>query len=343
MTRLDRRTFLKATVGTAAAVSTGAQLVPSTAWAQGAPLKLKFGNDLPASHSVNVRLREAIDAIQAETNGRVAISLFPNNQLGSDNDMMSQLRSGALELATMPSTVLSTLVTAASLTGLGFIFTSYDKVWPAMDGEVGAYIRRNIEKSNLVPFEAVWDNGFRQITSSTRPIRTPEDLKNFKIRVPVVPLWVSMFAALGAAPTSIPLSEAYSALQTKIADGQENPLALIEVAKFYEVQKYCSLTNHAWDGFWLIASGRVWRGIPADVQQILAKHFNAAAKKQRDDMAQASPGLQKSLEGKGLTFNETDPTAFREALSKTSFYKDWKAKFGDEGWTLLEKYAGKIG
>ena len=173
--------------------------------------------------------------------------------------------------------------------------------------------------------------------------RTPEDLKNFKIRVPVVPLWVSMFAALGAAPTSIPLNEAYSALQTKIADGQENPLALIEVAKFYEVQKYCSLTNHAWDGFWLIASGRVSRGIPADVQQILAKHFNAAAKKQRDDIVQANPGLQKSLEGKGLTFNETDPTAFQEALSKTSFYKDWKGKFGDEAWTLLQKYAGKIG
>jgi len=128
MTGLDRRAFLKATVSAAAAVGTGVQLVPSNAWAQAAPLKFKFGNDLPASHSVNVRLREAIDAIKAETNGRVEISLFPNNQLGSDNDMMSQLRSGALELATMPSTVLSTLVTAASLTGLGFVFTSYDKV-----------------------------------------------------------------------------------------------------------------------------------------------------------------------------------------------------------------------
>src|SRR5215204_3998280 len=157
MTRLDRRTFLKATVGAAAAVSTGAQLMPSTAWAQGAPLKLKFGNDLPASHSVNVRLREAIDAIQAETNGRVAISLFPNNQLGSDNDMMSQLRSGALEMATMPSTVLSTLIPAASLTGLGFVFPGYDKVWPAMDGELGAYIRRNIEKANLVLWHSDYD------------------------------------------------------------------------------------------------------------------------------------------------------------------------------------------
>src|SRR5262249_40513705 len=158
-----------------------------------------------------------------------------------------------------PGTVLSTLIPSTSLTGVGFAFTSYDKVWAAMDGEVGNFIRRNIEKVNLVPFDAVWDNGFRQITSSTHPIQSPEDLKNFKIRVPVVPLWVSMFTAFGAAAVSIPLNEAYSALQTKIADGQENPLALIESAKFYEVQKYCSLTNHAWDGFWLLANGRAWR------------------------------------------------------------------------------------
>lgn len=315
----------------------------SAARAQAAPLKLKFGNDLPATHSVNVRLREAIDAITAETNGRVAISLFPNNQLGSDTDMMSQLRSGALELATMPGTVLSTLIPTTSLTGLGFIFTSYDKVWAAMDGEVGNYIRGNIGKMNLVPFDAVWDNGFRQITSSTRPITTPDDLRNFKIRVPVVPLWVSMFSALGAAPVSIPLSEAYSALQTKIADGQENPLALIESAKFYEVQKYCSLTNHAWDGFWLLASGRVWRTVPADVQQVMTKHFNAAALKQRADIVQANTDLQKTLESKGLTFNQTDAVAFQQALAKTTFYKDWRAKFGDEAWGLLQRYAGDIG
>jgi tripartite ATP-independent transporter DctP family solute receptor len=257
--------------------------------------------------------------------------------------MMSQLRSGALELATMPGTVLSTLIAATSLTGLGFVFTSYDKVWPAMDGDVGNYIRRAIEKSNLVPFDAVWDNGFRQITSSTRPIKGPADLKNFKIRVPVVPLWVSMFAALGAAPTSIPLSEAYSALQTKIADGQENPLALIDTAKFYEVQKYCSLTNHAWDGFWLIGSGRVWRSIAPELQAVMTKHFNAAALKQRDDSAKANAELQKALEGKGLTFNTTDPSEFRQALGKTNFYKEWKGKFGDEAWALLEKYAGTIG
>ena len=340
MLTVSRRTLLRSAAG---AVAAGSLLKSPAVLAQAAPLKLKFGNDLPATHSVNVRLREAIEAITAETSGKVTINLFPNNQLGSDTDMMTQLRSGALELATMPGTVMSTLIPTASLTGVGFAFTNYDKVWAAMDGEVGNFIRGNIEKVGLTPFQAVWDNGFRQITSSTRPIKTPEDLANFKIRVPVVPLWVAMFSALGAAPVSIPLNEAYSALQTKIADGQENPLALIESAKFYEVQKFCSLTNHSWDGFWLISSGKVWKTLPKDVQEVLQKHFNAGAKKQRDDIVKANVDYQKTLESKGLTFNTTNAEVFQAALAKTSFYKDAKAKFGDEAWALLQKYAGNIG
>ena len=125
-----------------------------------------------------------------------------------------------------------------------------------------------------------------------------------------------MFSALGAAPVSIPLNEAYSALQTKIADGQENPLALIESAKFYEVQKFCSLTNHAWDGFWLLASARIWKGIPQDAQQVMQKHFNAAAIKQRADIVQANADYQKTLESKGLTFNTAQAEAFQAALGE---------------------------
>ncbi|GEO39097.1 ABC transporter substrate-binding protein [Skermanella aerolata] len=343
MVHFDRRAFLKVSAGAVAAAGVTGNLGVGAARAQGGSFKFKLGTDLPVAHPVNVRLREAIDAIAAETNGAVAITLFPNNQLGSDSDMMSQIRSGALELATFPGTVLSTLIPSTSLTGLGFAFTSYDKVWAAMDGEVGNYIRQNIGKANLHAFDAVWDNGFRQITTSNRPIQTPDDLKNLKIRVPVVPLWVSMFTALGASPVSIPLSDAYSSLQTKIADAQENPLVLIDFAKFYEVQKYCSLTNHAWDGFWMLASGRIWRGVPADVQQVMAKHLNAAALKERDDVAKATVDLQKSLEGKGLVFNKVDVDAFQKALSGTGFYGQWKDKFGADAWTLVQKYAGNIG
>ncbi len=335
MAAWTRRAALKGAAGSAVVACIGR--------ARAEPLKLKLGNDLPATHSVNVRLQEAIAAIADETHGDVAISLFPNNQLGNDKDMMSQLRSGALELATMPNVLISTLTPAPALFGVGYAFADYGKVWEAVDGDLGAYVRAGVAKTGVVPFEAVWDNGFRQITSSTHPIASPQDLANFKIRVPVVPLWVSMFTSLGASPVSIPLAEAYSALQTKIADGQENPLALIDAAKFYEVQKYVSMTNHAWDGFWLLASGKTWGGYPKDVQDLLAKHFNAAAKKQRADLVKTNVDLTKALESKGLVFNSPDVGAFRAALGKTDFYKKARAKFGDEAWGLLQKYAGDIG
>src|SRR6201999_733220 len=131
---LSRRSLLKSVALSAVA---GGGLLKAPAVLAQAPVKLKFGNDLPATHTVNIRLKEAVEAIAAETKGALEINVFPNNQLGSDTDMMTQLRSGALELATMPSTVLSTLIPSASLTGVGFGFSSYDKVWAALAGDVG--------------------------------------------------------------------------------------------------------------------------------------------------------------------------------------------------------------
>src|SRR5947209_3053015 len=235
---------------------------------------LKYANNSPTTHPLNVRATEAVERIKKETNGRVEIQIFPNNQLGSDTDMLSQLRSGAIEFFTLSGLILSTLVPVASINGIGFAWESYDKVWPAMDGELGAYIRAQIAKSGLHAFEKLWDNGFRQMTSSTRPNKNPDDLKGFKIRVPPSPLWTSMFKAFDAAPMSINFSETYSALQTKVVEGQENPLAIIFFAKLYEVQKYLSQTNHMWDGFWFLANGRMWQGLPADVRTVISKNLN---------------------------------------------------------------------
>ncbi|MCB1485566.1 MAG: TRAP transporter substrate-binding protein [Hyphomicrobiaceae bacterium] len=316
---------------------------PAPLRASPSAVRLKLGNDLPPAHPVNVRLSEAVAAIQAETQGAIVIELFPNNHLGGDPNMLSQVRSGALEMATFPGTVMSTLVPVMALPGIGFAYTNYDDVWASMDGALGEHLRTQLANAHLHPFEAAWDNGFRQITTSTKPILSPQDLISFKIRVPVVPLWVTMFKALQAAPVSIPLNEAYSSLQTHIADGQENPLSLISIAKFYEVQKYCSLTNHAWDGFWLVANDRVWNALPKDIQGVLAKHLNAAALAERSDIAQANTTLRKELEGHGLQFSTVEPGAFRAALRTSGFYARSRERFGEEAWSLLEKFTGRLG
>src|SRR5215217_6327821 len=203
----------------------------SRAQAQAAEFTYKYANNTPATHPMNVRAQEAAERIKTETGGKFELKIFPNNQLGGDTDVLNQLRSGAVEFFTLSPLILSTLIPSASISGIGFAFTDYDAVWKALDGDLGAYMRAQIGKTGLVVMEKIWDNGFRQITSSTKPIQTPDDLKNFKIRVPASPLWTSMFKALGAGPTTINWNETYSALQTKVADGQENPLAIISTAK----------------------------------------------------------------------------------------------------------------
>ncbi|WP_315832731.1 TRAP transporter substrate-binding protein [Bradyrhizobium prioriisuperbiae] len=335
----SRRALLKASAAVTVAGGVGA---PFVARAQQAEFTYKFANNLPDVHPLNVRAKEMSAAIKTETNGRFDLQIFPNNQLGSDTDMLSQIRSGGVEFFTLSGLILATLVPAASINGIGFAFPNYESVWKAMDGDLGAYVRGEIAKANLVVLDKIWDNGFRQTTSSTKPITGPDDFKGFKIRVPVSPLWTSMFKAFDAAPASINFSEVYSALQTKVVEGQENPLALIATAKLYEVQKYCSLTNHMWDGFWYLANRRAWEKLPEDVRTIVAKNINAAAVKERGDTEKLNVTTRDELAAKGLIINQPDVAPFRDKLRKAGFYAEWKGKYGDQAWDLLEKSVGKL-
>src|SRR3954447_4900347 len=336
---LSRRRLL--TVGSTAFA--GAVVgAPFIVRAQQAEFTYKYANNLQESHPFVARAREMAAAIKAETNGRFDLQVFPNSQLGSDTDTLSQLRSGGVEFFTLSGLILATLVPAASINGIGFAFPDYPTVWKAMDGDLGGYVRGQINKAGLEVMDKIWDNGFRQTTSSTRPITGPDAYKGFKIRVPVSPLWTSMFKAFDASPASINFSEVYSALQTKIVEGQENPLAIISTAKLYEVQKFCSLTNHMWDGFWFLANRRAWEKLPEDIRAIVAKNINAAAVNERADVAKLNAGLQQELAGKGLIFNQPNVAPFREKLRSAGFYAEWKGKYGDQAWELLEKSAGKL-
>ena len=310
--------------------------------AHAAEFTLKMANNTPMIHPLTVRMIEAAERVLKATDGRVEIRIFPNNQLGSDTDMLSQLRSGALEFFSLSGLILATLVPPASINGVGFAFKNYDQVWAAMDGKLGAFVRAEIAKRGLFAYERIFDNGFRQTTSATRPIKVPEDFKGFKIRVPPSPLWTSMFQALGASPVTINFAEVYSALQTKIADAQENPLSLIETAKLYEVQKNCSMTNHMWDGFWLLANKRALEKLPADVQAILAREFSAAAIAERADIAKLNVDVRSTLQSRGLVFNDVDSSMFREALKQSGFYKEWRGKYGEDAWHVLEESVGAV-
>ncbi|HEV7383325.1 MAG TPA: TRAP transporter substrate-binding protein [Phenylobacterium sp.] len=310
--------------------------------ASAAEFNFKMATGQDPTHPVNQRAQEAINRIREATGGRLGIRLFPANQLGSDTDLLSQVRSGGVELFNQSSSILATLVPAAGIVNTGFAFTDYDAVWKAMDGDLGTYVRAQIAKAGLVVPFRIWDNGFRQITSSTREIRGPEDLRGFKIRVPPAPALTSLFKALDAGPAPINFNELYSALQTKVVEGEENPLPIIATARLYEVQKFCSMTGHVWDGYWILANRRAWGRLPEDVRVAAEREFDRSGADERADIARLSTSLRQDLTEKGLQFNDVDRGAFRDALRKTSFYRDWKAKYGDEAWAILETSTGKL-
>jgi tripartite ATP-independent transporter DctP family solute receptor len=337
--KLSRRGFLGAAAG-AAGVSTFSIL---TYPAGAAEFTYNLGNNQVATYPLNVRLREAAARIREATGGRMSVEIFPQGQLGSDTDMLSQVRSGALHFYTASGLVLSTLVPITAINAMGFIFSDYSQVWPAMDGDLGARIRGDVEKVGLVPYPKIFDIGFRQTTSNGKPIQKPEDFKGFKIRIPPSALGVSMFKALDASPVTLNWSELYTALQTKVVDGQENPLTIIEAGKLYEVQKFCSMTSHMWDGFWLLANGAALRALPKDVQEVMAREFARAAEDDRADIAKSETSMRDELAKRGMTFATADQKLFRAALQKAGFYKEWRGKFGDPAWKILEKYIGELG
>lgn len=342
MSYFSRRGFIKtATLASAAFAAAGVGLYSPRSMA--AEFKLKFANNMHITHPMNARAREMAKAIREETNGAVQMQIFPSSQLGSDTDTLAQVRSGAVDMFALSPVILGTLVPAAQISAVGFAFENYEKVWSALDGELGAYVRGEIEKTEtLFAFDKIWNNGFRVTTTSTRAVVKPEDLVGMKLRVPPSPIIMSMFRAFEAAPTSINFAEVYSALQTRIVEGQENPLTLVNSAKLYEVQKYCSLTNHAWDGFWMLGNAASFAKLPLDVQGVVRKHVDAAAAGQRADLAVMEKSIRETLKAKGLEVVDSAGALFRDKLRDAGYYRQWRENFGETGWKILESYSGTL-
>ena len=311
--------------------------------ANAAEFSYKYGSSAPMDHPAMAHTKIATDRIKQETNGRMEITMYPNSQLGGDTAMIPQTISGAIQMYNLPIDLLAPRNPVCGITGVGFAFPSYNEVWAAMDGDLGKMLRGVVEEMGLFCIDKTWDHGYRQITTRNKPITSPDDLHGFKIRLPVAPFLVSLFKHLGASPTTLNFNEVYSALQTGIVDGQENPLVLIDTAKLYEVQKYCSLTNHVWSGFHTAFNVAAWKKLPPDIQEIVHRIFTEEALAERKDFVTMTESEQQNLTSKGLTFNKPETKPFRVALAEAGFYADIRKTSGEQGWALLEKYAGHLG
>jgi TRAP-type transport system periplasmic protein len=330
---IKRRRFIEGTAGALA----GTAFVG--AWAQAAQFEFKCASNLALDHPSSIRLAQMWASVERESGGRIRIQFFPNSALGGDAAMFSQLRVGALEFFLISPGNLASVVTAADIANIGLVYKDADEALRVMDGPLGAYIRQEAASKGVYALRTAWDSGMIQISSSSHPIRVPEDLRNFKIRVVESKIIIDLFKALGASPTPLSFSEVYSALQTKIIDGQAAALVAIEASHFYEVQKYISLTSHAWAGTFLIANAGVWKSLPPDLQGVIERNNTKYAQLERRDTKAANASLAVQLGRQGVQVNQVDQGPFRANLRP--YFEYWAAEFGSTEWGLLQRSLGR--
>ncbi len=304
----------------------------------------QFHNQPEQSH-LHGFLVDLWDEVRRETAGALDITVHAQNAgiPGSDPAALKMLVAGEVEFIVLMGGLLGDLVPAAGIQGLPFAFTSHAQVHAVDAGPLGTYLRREMLAAGIRGFAGgLMENGFRHVVMRGKPIRGVEDLAGVRMRVPDSPLFIDTFTALGATPVVANISELYSSLASGRVDGQENPLAVCEVNRLYEVTRYVSLTSHMWSGFNLIGNlgfvQRLSESTVAIVERAVATHVA----RQRAYTDGFNRDLEHGLAARGMQFNTADVAGFRRALS-AEFYQRSKERFGRNAWSLLEDAVGRLG
>eukprot|EP01035_Chromulina_nebulosa_P002932 gene2932-4000_t len=251
-----------------------ASLLPA-AHAQERTIKFAFQNQ--KDHPQAQGAQKFADLVAAKTNGRIAVKLFPGGTLGGDLQTVSALQGGTVEMTVLNAGILSAQAKEFGIYDFPFLFATPQEADAVTDGPFGKKLLDKLSAKNLVGL-GYWELGFRNLTNSKRPITKLEDLEGLKLRVIPNPINVDWVKALGANPTPLPFPEVYAALEQKAIDGQENPITVINANKFYEVQKYLTVTNHVYSPWIVLVSKKYWDGLSKAEQKVLLD----AAKKSRD-------------------------------------------------------------
>jgi tripartite ATP-independent transporter DctP family solute receptor len=318
-------------VMTAAVLATFA--APAQAQFQDRTLRLSLS--VPKTHPQG-NGAEAMAACTAEkSGGKLKIQAFYDAQLGNDIAATTSARSGSLDMLTTSTAPLATIVPSMAVFDLPFLLGNEKEADQILDGKVGDYFAAKLPEFGIVAL-SWWENGFRHATNSKRPINKVEDFEGLKIRVMQNPVFLDTFKTLGSNAVPMAFSEVYSALETKTVDGQENPFANIENMKFYEVQKYLSLTKHAYSPIAVLMSKKTWDGLSPAEQKVMKE---CAAKgrdeERRVNRANADKSLA-NLKAQGMQVNDVSPAEMQRIRDKAKVVYEAQAKtIGDETMNLV--------
>ena len=277
---------------------------------------IKFTTQNPKGHPLVMGMEKFAEIVQAKSGGKIKVNLFPGGVLGGDAPVVSALQGGTIEMASMNSGILASQVKDFEVYDFPFMFASSKEADAVVDGPFGKKMHAKLEPKGQDGL-TYWELGFRQITNSKRAINKVEDAEGLKLRVIPNAINVDWVKALGANPTPLAFPEVYAALEQKAIDGQENPLTVIAANKFFEVQKYATLTNHQYNPQSVLISKKFWDTLSADEKKIISDAaVESTAYQRQQARAQAGTALDTVKKG-GMQVNELAPAElakFREKM-----------------------------
>ncbi len=299
----------------------------------------KLGHAVSDKHPYHLGAERFKEIVEKETKGDVSISIFPNNQLGTgERDLIEGLQLGTVDFYVGSTGPMSGFEKKFMLFDFPFLFKSKQHAYSVLDGKIGAYVMGLIEKQGLKGL-AWYENGFRHVTNSRRPIVVPADAKGLKLRTMENKVHMAIWKALGADPTPMAWGELFTALQQGTVDGQENPIPVIYTSKIYEVQKQLSLTGHVFSPAMIIMAKAKFDALPKEYQAIVQKAAQESAVYQRAQITKMEDEQVAKLKELGMTVTIPDTVPFREATK--SVYDQFKGELGTDAKLLDEIIAGK--
>lgn len=296
------------------ALAAAGLLTAGPVFAQFADRTIKFTNGVNEDHPVGVGVKKMQEVLAAKTGGKLKISAFWGGSAGGDLPATQALRAGTQEMVCTSSSPLVGIVKELGVFDLPFLFANEREADAVLDGPAGEYFNKKLEAAGLVNL-AYWENGFRNLTNSKKPVAKAEDFEGVKVRVMQNNIFLDSFKTLGANAVPMAFGEVFTALETRTIDGQENPFVTIETSKFFEVQKYLSVTRHAYTPFLVLYSKKLWDQLSPQEQAVLREAAREGQKVQRE----ANRALNaKSLETlkRSMTVNEVSAAEQKRMFDK---------------------------
>ncbi|MDR1733068.1 MAG: TRAP transporter substrate-binding protein [Synergistaceae bacterium] len=274
---------------------------------------VRLGHTLAPTHPYNLGMVRFKELIEKASGGKIGVEVFHSSQIGSERDLIEGLQLGTVQMTVVSTAPLSGFTSDFLVFDLPFIFASTKAARACVDSEIGQKMLDQLVSQGIIGL-CFFENGFRDVTNSKLPIKVPADLAGIKIRTMENPIHMATFRVMKADPTPMAFGELFTALQQKTIDAQENPLAIVDTSKFYEVQDYLSLTEHFYAPAPVLVSKAFFDSLPADLQKTFKECLLQSRDYERGLLDEMNTKLVKELGEKGMKINEVDKKLFIEAV-----------------------------